>query len=614
MARAGPNGDVMNVHAELNAGVAVDHVALMPLTGNEAIARGAWEAGVRVASAYPGTPSTEILENLAGYDATDVHAQWATNEKVSLDVAIGAALTGVRALAAMKHVGLNVASDSLMSQAYVGTHAGLVLVVCDDPGIHSSQNEQDSRLFGRFANVPVLEPSDAQEALDFTKLAFEISEQFDTPVIVRSTTRLSHTRSGVRVGERVVPTPLGFVDNASKTVAIPANARRQHPKVIEREAKLARYFETSPLTRWEEGSADFGIVTSSTAYLYVKEVLPNASILKLGASHPLPEATIRAFASTVKRVLVIEELEPVIEKEIRAMGIDAEGKALFPRVGELSPELVRLGLAAAGLVEAAPKLETIPIEPMARPPVLCPGCPHTASYLALRGLDARVAGDIGCYTLAAVEPLRSIDTTICMGASIANAVGMAVSGVETKPIVATIGDSTFLHSGIPPLIDAVYNNANITVIILDNSITAMTGGQHHPGTGHGIRGEATYKIDYDAICRACGVDWIRHADPYEVGKLYQTIREAIIHKGVSVVISSRPCVLDPVKIKGTPLAVRTAGCVACQSCMNLGCPSITWTDALYEGRHKVKIDPTTCIGCTLCAQVCPSDCIHVVTQ
>lgn len=588
--------------------------ASLPLMGNEAIARGAWEAGVKVASAYPGTPSTEILEAFAGYPAADVAAEWAVNEKVALDTAIGASLMGVRAIASMKHVGLNVASDSLMSQSYIGAHGGLVLVVCDDPGIHSSQNEQDTRLFAKLAGVPCLEPSDAQEAHDFTALAFELSERFDTPVIVRSTTRLSHTRSVVKVGARRAPAPKGFIDQPSRTVTIPANARRLHPKVLEREASLAAYLETSPLTRWEKGETRFGIVTGSTAYLYVKEVAPKASVLKLGCAGPLPEAAIRAFAASVDRLIVVEELEPVLETAIRAMGVEAQGKAFFSRLGELSPELVREGLAKAGVVAPAPARETIAVEAMARPPVLCAGCPHVGTYHALRGQDARVAGDIGCYTLAAVEPLRSIDTTVCMGASVANAVGMWKSGVEKKPIVATIGDSTFLHSGVPPLIDAVYNKANITVILLDNSITAMTGGQDHPGTGRLLRGEPTHKVDYEKIVRACGVEWVRKADPYQVGALYQTIREAILHKGVSVVISERPCVLDPVKIKGEPLAIRAEGCVACQSCMNLGCPSLIWSDEMHEGHHKVTIDASTCIGCTLCAQLCPTDCIQPLAR
>lgn len=599
----------MNVQTSTIAPERADEASL-PLMGNEAIARGAWEAGVTVASAYPGTPSTEILESFAAYPAAEVVAEWAINEKVALDTVIGASLMGVRALAAMKHVGLNVASDSLMSQSYIGAHGGLALVVCDDPGIHSSQNEQDTRLFARLAGVPCLEPSDAQEAHDFTALAFELSERFDTPVIVRSTTRLSHTRSVVKVGPRRPAAPKGFIDEPSRTVTIPANARRLHPKVLEREARLAAYLETSPLTRWEKGETRYGIVTGSTAYLYVKEVAPKASVLKLGCAGPLPEATIRAFAATVDRLIVVEELEPVLETAIRAMGLPAQGKAFFSRLGELSPELVREGLAKAGVMEAPPARAAIAVEAMARPPVLCAGCPHVGTYHALRGQDARVAGDIGCYTLAAVEPLRSIDTTVCMGASVANAVGMWKAGVEKKPIVATIGDSTFLHSGIPPLIDAVYNKADITVILLDNSITAMTGGQDHPGTGRLLRGAPTHKVDYETIVRACGVDWVRKADPYQVGALYQTIREAILHKGVSVVISERPCVLDPVKIKGEPLAIRAEGCVACQSCMNLGCPSLIWSDEMHEGHHKVTIDATTCIGCTLCAQLCPTDCIQ----
>ena len=584
-----------------------------PLMGNEAIARGAWEAGVRVAAAYPGTPSTEILESLARYPAADLYAEWSTNEKVALDVAIGAALTGVRALAAMKHVGLNVAADSLMSQSYVGAHAGLVIVVCDDPGLHSSQNEQDTRLFARFAGVPSLEPSDAQEAHDFAKLAFEISETFDTPVILRSTTRLSHTRSVVLLGSREAPPAKGFVDQPTKTVAIPANARRLHPKLAAREAAIARYLETSPLTRWEKGDKRVGVVTGSTAYLYVKEVAPDVSILKLGAAYPLPEATIRAFAASVEQLIVVEELEPVLEKEIRALGLAVEGKKYFPRCGELSPELVRAGLAAAGVVPAAAPLAAFAVEPMPRPPVLCAGCPHIATFLALRGLEARVAGDIGCYTLAAGEPLRSIDTTICMGASVGNAIGMAAAG-ETKPVVATIGDSTFLHAGIPPLIDAVYNEANITVVILDNGITAMTGGQDHPGTGRTLRGKKTNKVDYEALCRAVGVNWMRRVDPYQLGRLRQTLREAIAFEGVSVVIAERACVIDPVRIKGAPMAVALDGCFACQSCMNLGCPALVWSDESYEGRRKVKIDPGACIGCALCAQVCLSDCIQPVAS
>ena len=581
---------------------------IRPLTGNEAIARGAWEAGVRVAAAYPGTPSTEIMESLAGYPAADLHAQWSTNEKVALDVAMGAAFAGSRALASMKHVGLNVAADAFMSQSYIGVNGGLVLAVCDDPGIHSSQNEQDTRLYGQLATVPVLEPSDAQEALDFTRLAFDISEQFDTMVIVRGTTRLSHTRSPVATGSRKEVPQRAFIENPAKNVMIPAHARRRHVVVIEREAKLKAYLETSPINRWETGDASFGVITAGTCYPYVREVLPNASVLKLGASWPLPEGLLRRYCESVERVFVVEELEPVIEKELRALGIKAEGKQFFPRSGEFSPEIVRAGFEQAGVLAARAKKVVWTPAPLARPPVLCAGCPHTSSFMAVRASGARVAGDIGCYTLACLDPLRGLDTTVSMGSSIGNAIGMSKAG-DTKPVMATIGDSTFLHAGIPGLIDAVYNQANITVLLLDNHITAMTGGQQHPGTGKTLRGEDAPRVDYEALVRAIGVSWVRTVDSYDLAQMYQTLREAIAYRGVSVIISNRPCVLDPVKIKGPALAILNEQCNACQSCMNLGCPALTWGEDSFEGRHKVKIDQSLCIGCTLCAQVCTVDCI-----
>jgi len=587
-----------------------------PLTGNEAIARGAWEAGVRVAAAYPGTPSTEIMESLASYPAADLHAQWSTNEKVALDVAMGASFAGSRALASMKHVGLNVAADAFMSQSYIGVNGGLVLAVCDDPGIHSSQNEQDTRIYGQFASVPVLEPSDAQEALEFTRLAFDLSENFDTMVIVRGTTRLSHTRSPVAIGERQARAPRAFIESPAKNVMIPAHARRRHAAVLEREAKLKAYLETSPINRWETGDASFGVITAGTCYPYVREVLPNASVLKLGASWPLPDGLLRRYCESVERVFVVEELEPVIEKELRALGIKAEGKRFFPRMGEFSPEVVRAGFEQAGVLAPRPQDSGWTPEPLARPPVLCAGCPHTSSFMAVRASGARVAGDIGCYTLACLDPLRGLDTTVSMGSSIGNAVGIWRGG-ETKPVMATIGDSTFLHAGIPGLIDAVYNQANITVMILDNHITAMTGGQDHPGTGKTLRGDPAPKVDYEALVRAIGVTWVRTVDSYDLAVMYQTLREAIAHRGVSVIISNRPCVLDPVKIKGPPLAIVSEQCNACQSCMNLGCPALTWGDGTFEGRHKVQIDQSLCIGCTLCAQVCTVDCIKpaaTVTQ
>jgi indolepyruvate ferredoxin oxidoreductase alpha subunit len=609
-----PADATLEMAIEAGRGDPAAEPATRPMTGNEAIARGAWEAGVKVAAAYPGTPSTEILENLGTYPASDLHAQWSTNEKVACDVAIGASFAGVRALTAMKHVGMNVASDALMSQTYIGVNGGLVLAVCDDPGIHSSQNEQDTRIYGRLAMVPVLEPSDAQEALDYTRWAFELSEQFDTPVVVRSTTRLSHTRSLVRVGPRREVAPRGFHEDPAKNVMIPSHARLRHPVLLDRIAKLRVYFASPEVTRWERGRDDIGIVTLGTSYTYVKEVLPEASILKLTASHPLATELVAEFCRSVARVLVVEELEPVVEDEIRGLGVAVEGKAYFPRVGELSPELVREGLENAGILKRSAARHDWGIQPLARPPVLCAGCPHITSYTALRALGVRVAGDIGCYTLAAVEPLESIDTCVAMGSSIANAMGIAMAGNEPKPIVATIGDSTFLHSGIPPLIDAVYNKANITVALLDNHVTAMTGGQDHPGTGRTLRGEETHKIDFETMVRACGVEWVKTVDSYDVGAVLRTFREAIEHNGVSVVISDRPCVLDPIKIRGPALEVRAENCTACQACMNLGCPAISWSGEWHDGHHKVKIDATSCIGCTLCSQVCPTDCIQPVAQ
>ena len=460
--------------------------------------------------------------------------------------------------------------------------------------------------------VPCLEPSDAQEALAFIKLAYDISEQFDTPVIVRSTTRLSHTRSLVEIGDRQDVEPKGFLENPHKNVMIPSNARTQHPRLIEREQKLKDYFEQSDITRVEKRDGDIGVVTLSTSYAYVKEVLPNASVLKLGSSWPLPSETIKKFAGSVKRLFVVEELEPIVEHEILSLGIAVEGKAFFPRVGEFSPETVRKGFEQAGVLEAQTAKLNINIQPTIRPPVLCPGCPHITSYMAVNAMDARVAGDIGCYTLAAVEPLKAIDTCVAMGSSIANAVGMAKAGTETKPIIATIGDSTFLHSGIPPLIDAVYNDVNITVILLDNHTTAMTGGQDHAATGRTLRGDQAHRVDFEDIVRACGVKWVRTTDSYDLAKMYQSFREAMEYKGVSVVISDRPCVLDPVKIKGPALQVKASSCIACQACMNLGCPAIVWRDEMYDGHHKVQINAETCVGCTLCAQLCPTDSIQPI--
>lgn len=608
------------MHAVADAPTQASPVQTRPLTGNEAIARGAWEAGVRVAAAYPGTPSTEILESLGTYPEADVQAQWATNEKVALDVAIGASFAGSRALAAMKHVGLNVAADSFMSQTYIGSNGGLVIAVADDPGIHSSQNEQDSRFWGAFGMVPVLEPSDAQEALEFTRMAFEWSERFDTPVIVRTTTRLSHTRSPVRVGQRQEQAVRGFVDKPAKNVMIPAHARGRHGAIIEREAQVREFLEREAaeggVQRWERGQATtlagrrFGVVTAGTCYPYVREVLPGATVLKLGASWPLPGELLKRFAASVDEVYVVEELEPVIEREMRLLGLAVQGKAFFARTGELSPEAVRGGFERAGVLGAQPSAAVAwSGDAMPRPPVLCAGCPHTSAFMAIRAAGARVAGDIGCYTLGALEPLRGLDTSVAMGCSIGVAQGL-VKGGETRPVVATIGDSTFLHAGLPALVDAVYNGAQITVMLLDNHITAMTGGQDHPGTGKTLRGAAAPRVDYEALVRALGITWVRKVDSYDLAAMVQTLREAVAHRGVSVLICDRPCVIDPVRIKGPALQVGKDLCNACQSCMNLGCPAMAWGDATFEGRHKVTIDESLCIGCTLCAQVCTVDCIQ----
>lgn len=583
------------------------------LSGNEALARGAYEAGVRVAASYPGTPSTEILEWLAGCDPKQVYVEWAANEKVAFDVAAGASFAGARALVSMKHVGLNVAADSLMSMAYTGVNGGFVLICCDDPGIYSSQNEQDSRYYARCAGIPVLEPSDVQEAKDYVIEAFEISEHFDTPVMVRSTTRVSHCNGVLTLGQRKEPPLRGFQRNPGKYVMIPLYARARHAQVLERLERLAEFVETTPLNRWEQGTTKVGVITSGASYQYVREVLPEASVLVLGVTYPLPLGKIRAFADSVERLFVVEELEPLMESEIRAAGIEVSGKALFPRLGEFSPDIVANGFARAGLCEPPTPAPELVVESVARPPVLCPGCPHFTPFMALRALDAIVAGDIGCYTLSVLPPLQAMDTCLCMGASIGNAIGMEKAGEVSKPVVAAIGDSTFLHAGIPALMDAVYNKAKITVVILDNSSVAMTGGQDHPGTGRTARGEETHKVDLEALCRALGVQHVRTVDSYDVGAMFRGLREAIAYPGVSVVISNRPCVLDPVKIKGTPYEVVSGECIACQACMNLGCPSITWTDELYDGHHKVRIDPLTCVGCTVCAQVCPTNCVKLVS-
>ncbi|MDK1038171.1 MAG: indolepyruvate ferredoxin oxidoreductase subunit alpha [Actinomycetota bacterium] len=572
------------------------------LSGNEAVARGAVEAGALVAVGYPGTPSTEILESIADRDDMDV--RWSTNEKVALDVALGASLGGVRVLTTMKHVGLNVAADTFMTMAYTGVGAGLVIVVADDPGMHSSQNEQDTRAYARMAGVPLLEPSDSAEAKEFTALAFDISEEFDTPVLVRTTTRVSHNRGVVELGPRVDRPVTGFDRNPQKYVMIPGHARTRRPLFLERLKRLVDYVEESPLTVESGSGTDLGVVTSGIAHHYVREVLPDGRVLKLGMSYPLPIDRIGEFADSVDRLFVVEELDPWVENDILAAGIAVEGKTFFPQVGELSPDAVRKGFAEAGILPRQISIEPAP-STVVRPPLLCPGCSHTSPFLVLKRLGAVVAGDIGCYTLAALEPLSAMDTCIAMGSSIGMAIGLAASGGADGPVVATIGDSTFLHSGIPALADAVYSQANITVLILDNGITAMTGGQEHPGTGTTLQGVEATAVDLVGLCESLGVRDVRVVDPYDLGATFSAIEAAIAHVGPSVVITNRPCVEAPTKVRDTPFRVIADACTACQACMTIGCPSIVWSEETYEGRRKVVIDEVTCTGCTLCLQLCP---------
>jgi indolepyruvate ferredoxin oxidoreductase alpha subunit len=583
------------------------------LTGNEAVARGALEAGVRVAAGYPGTPSTEILETLGRCAGIDVG--WSPNEKVALDVGLGASFGGARALVAMKHVGLNVASDTFMTAAYTGVGAGLVLVSADDPGMHSSQNEQDNRLYARFAGVPMLEPSDSEEAKRFTELGFDISEAFDTPVLLRYTTRVAHSRSLVQLGTIRDRAPAAFRRDPRKYVMLPGHAQARRPIALERLDRLVAYAEESSVTREETGDPAVGVVTSGIAYQYVREVLPDASVLKLGMSFPLPIGRIRAFAERVGRLFVVEELEPFLEDALRAAGLEVEGKAHFPRSGEFSPDVVRRGFVHAQVL-AAPHEEEEGSAPVttARPPVLCPGCPHVTPFLALRQLGAVVAGDIGCYTLAALSPLSAMDTCVAMGSSIGMATGLVRSGGASGPVVATIGDSTFLHAGIPALIDAVHGRVDLTVVILDNGTTAMTGGQPHPGTGKTLTGATTAAVDLAELCRAIGIEHVRVVDPYELGEVYVALESAIAHAGPAVVITNRPCVEAPTKVRDRPFEVVASACIACQLCMNLACPSITWTEEWFDGRRKVDIDAGTCTGCTVCAQMCPAGAIVPLTE
>ncbi len=587
------------------------------LSGNEAIALGAWEAGVRYAAAYPGTPSTEILPALAGY--AGVRAEWASNEKVALDAAIGASFAGGRALAAMKHVGVNVASDSLMSLSYTGVGAGLVLVSADDPGAFSSQNEQDNRHYARFGKFPCLEPSDSQEAKDYTAFGFDLSERFDTPVMVRSTTRLSHSKTPVLVSmpdagrepESLAP----FERKPQKYVMIPAYARMRHPEVEARMEALADYAETCPLNRIEWGDKRVGIITDGMAYHYAREVFKGFSFLKLGMVHPLPEQMIREFAAQVDELVVVEELDPFIEGQVRAWGLDVVGKDVFPRTGELTLTRVRMGAMAAGLpVEEAPRepasLATLEIPQ--RPPALCPGCPHRSVYFNLRKLKLLVSGDIGCYAIGVLPPFEEMDMLVSMGASIGMAHGAKQAGCPDD-IVATIGDSTFFHTGLPELANTIYNGGNTCTMILDNRTTAMTGGQNHPGTGVTLQGEITRQIDIEAVVRAMGVEDLWVVDAMDVEGVERAIREAVAVEGrPSVVLVEGECVFVPGFERRPVAVVDEEVCNGCGFCFRVGCPAILKSDEVDERseRPKAEIDPLLCTGCTVCLQVCPRGAIY----
>ena len=571
------------------------------MLGNEAIARGAWEAGVKLSSAYPGTPSTEISEYLVKYE--DVYTEWAPNEKVALEVAIGASIAGARSLSCMKHVGLNVASDPLYTFSYTGVGGGSVIVVADDPGLASSQNEQDTRMVARSAHVPVFEPSDSQEAKDFMILAYKISEEYDTPVILRTTTKLAHSQSTVTLGERESHVAKPYERAAQKYVMMPGNAIGRHRVVEARENRLSKDAASLPINKIEMGSPEIGFITAGIAYQYVKEVCPDASVLKLGMTNPISKELIADFISKVKTVYIFEELEPVIEEQVRAWGFDVKGKELFTKQGEYSANLLRRVLYGNDGCEfekqAAP----------ARPPILCPGCPHRSVFSVLNKLKIHAAGDIGCYTLGAVAPLGVIDTTICMGASISNLHGMekAMGKDYIKNWVAVIGDSTFLHTGVNSLIGMVYNKSTGTVMILDNRTTGMTGHQEHAATGKTLGGDDTYAIDLGALCSAIGVPSVIEVDSFDVAKLEKVIKESVASDTLTVIIAKAPCVLlkgnkFPNKCKVNPDA-----CKKCGACMKIGCPAMT------RGKDgKVVIDETMCNGCGLCKNYCKFGAIETV--
>ena len=573
------------------------------MLGNEAIARGAYEAGVKVSAAYPGTPSTEISENLVKYKDS-LYCEWSPNEKVATEVAIGASVAGVRAMSCMKHVGFNVAADPTYTVSYMGVNGGLVIVVADDPGLYSSQNEQDTRMVARAAQLPVIEPSDSAEAKEFIKIAFDLSEQFDRPFVYRTTTRLAHSQGLVELSERKEIEDKPYEKNIRKNVMMPGNAKLRHVEIEKRNQELAEAANTLPINRVEMNDTKIGVITSGIPYQYVKEALPEASVLKLGLVNPLPRKLIEDFASKVDTLYVIEELDPVIETQVKSWGIKAIGKEIFTVQGEYSANMIRQAILKEELDISKPA------EAPGRPPILCPGCPHRGVYYVLNKLKIHAAGDIGCYTLGAVAPLSVVDTTICMGASISSLHGMEkAKGKEyIKNWVAVIGDSTFLHTGVNSLMNMMYNKATGTVIILDNSTTGMTGHQDHAATGNTLQGDPTYAIDIPALCRAIGVKNVVEVNARDIQAVEKVVKEEIAKDEVSVIITKTPCVLLD-KSKKPSYQTHTDKCKKCGMCMKPGCPAMT-----KNADGTISIDDTMCTGCGLCASLCKFDAIELVKE